>query len=454
MKETETIEFKKTTAELKEAVISISSMLNKQGFGTVYFGIEDSGKVVGQSIGFNTLNRVTQTIVDNIEPKIYPKVEVIEIDGKSCIQVIANGINSPYFAYNRAYIRVGESDKSLSVQEIKNRILNNKRLFWETEPSKKSIGDVDEKTLIDFMSRAKSAQRIDFDFDNVKTTLNKLHLLKGDYLTNAAEILFCNDNFMEIQAGTFAGTDKLTFLDFKLFKGDLFRLRQQAETYIFTTMRWRADLSGSRRIEIPEIPVRALSEAVGNSLVHRDFENSKGNEIAIYTDRIEIYNPGQFPEGIEPMDYYAGNEHSVLRNPHISEIIFRSKDIERWGSGIKRIHDECNRSNIRVEFKRLKTGFVVCFYRPERESDIPRVVEKVVERVVEKVVENISQNQKEIIQCMSSNPLISALAIARSLGISQRKVQTNIKRLKELGLISRIGPDKGGQWVVHKQRGT
>jgi len=154
------------------------------------------------------------------------------------------------------------------------------------------------------------------------------------------------------------------------------------------------------------------------------------------------------------MDYYAGNEHSVLRNPHISEIIFRSKDIERWGSGIKRIHDECNRSNIRVEFKRLKTGFVVCFYRPERESDIPRVVEKVVERVVEKVVENISQNQKEIIQCMSSNPLISALAIALSLGISQRKVQANIKRLKELGLISRIGPDKGGQWVVHKRRGT
>ena len=133
MKETETIEFKKTTAELKEAVISISSMLNKQGFGTVYFGIEDSGKVVGQSIGFNTLNRVTQTIVDNIEPKIYPKVEVIEIDGKSCIQVIANGINSPYFAYNRAYIRVGESDKKETFSDCgnKQRLISSQRCAGE-----------------------------------------------------------------------------------------------------------------------------------------------------------------------------------------------------------------------------------------------------------------------------------------------------------------------------------
>lgn len=41
----------------------------------------------------------------------------------------------------------------------------------------------------------------------------------------------------------------------------------------------------------------------------------------------------------------------------------KSKDIERWGSGIKRIHDECISAGVKVEFKRLKTGFVVVFYR-------------------------------------------------------------------------------------------
>ena len=38
-KETETLEFKKTTGEMKEAMVSISSMLNKYGIGTLYFGV-------------------------------------------------------------------------------------------------------------------------------------------------------------------------------------------------------------------------------------------------------------------------------------------------------------------------------------------------------------------------------------------------------------------------------
>jgi ATP-dependent DNA helicase RecG len=54
-KESETIEFKKSTAELKEAVIAIAAMLNKHGQGDVYFGISDDGKVVGQDIGRMTI---------------------------------------------------------------------------------------------------------------------------------------------------------------------------------------------------------------------------------------------------------------------------------------------------------------------------------------------------------------------------------------------------------------
>jgi ATP-dependent DNA helicase RecG len=36
-KESETLEFKKTTGEIKEAMVSIASILNKHGVGTLYF---------------------------------------------------------------------------------------------------------------------------------------------------------------------------------------------------------------------------------------------------------------------------------------------------------------------------------------------------------------------------------------------------------------------------------
>ena len=107
-------------------------------------------------------------------------------------------------------------------------------------------------------------------------------------MIKATEVLFCNDNSMEIQAAVFAGTDKITFLDIKKFKGNIFSLRRQAEAYIQEHIKWRADLSESRRKEIPEIPVRAFSEAIGNSLCHRDYTNPKGNEVAIFKDRVGV----------------------------------------------------------------------------------------------------------------------------------------------------------------------
>ncbi|MDO8747990.1 MAG: ATP-binding protein [Candidatus Omnitrophota bacterium] len=58
-KESETIEFKKSTSELKEAVISIVAMLNKHGHGVVYFGIDEHDRVAGMTVGRNTIREVT-----------------------------------------------------------------------------------------------------------------------------------------------------------------------------------------------------------------------------------------------------------------------------------------------------------------------------------------------------------------------------------------------------------
>ena len=59
-KESEILEFKKSTSELKEAIISIVGILNKHGKGEIVFGIKSSREVVGQSVNEKTLREISQ----------------------------------------------------------------------------------------------------------------------------------------------------------------------------------------------------------------------------------------------------------------------------------------------------------------------------------------------------------------------------------------------------------
>ena len=73
--ETETTEFKKSTGELKEGIISLSSMLNKHSDGTVYFGVKNNGDVIGQEIGDRTLRDVSQMVAY----KDFPVILIVSV---------------------------------------------------------------------------------------------------------------------------------------------------------------------------------------------------------------------------------------------------------------------------------------------------------------------------------------------------------------------------------------
>ena len=90
--------------------------------------------------------------------------------------------------------------------------------------------------------------------------------------------------------------------------------------------------------------------------------------------------------------------------------------------------------------------------RYERQKQSTRVEadigDGVVDGAVDRVVENLSENQKQIIELVGGDSYITAYEIGKSIGISLRKVQENIAKLKEMGILKRIGPAKGGHWQI------
>ncbi len=223
--ESETLELKKSTSELKEGIISIVSILNKHKKGTLYFGIKDNGEILGQEVTNQTIRNVTKTISENIEPKIYPSVSKITIENRDCIIVEFEGTDVPYFAYGRAYMRVGDEDRQLSQKAIKNLILkeeeHNNR--WEEKPSDITLKDIDEETLKTFVKKGKEKGRIPYEYTNKKEVLTRLGLIdKYGSIKNAGYVLFGKSPKIKLRVAIFATEEKTTFLDMQEFSGNIF----------------------------------------------------------------------------------------------------------------------------------------------------------------------------------------------------------------------------------------
>jgi ATP-dependent DNA helicase RecG len=135
--ESETLEFKRTTGQRREAARTICAMLNHHG-GRVIFGVEPDGRMIGQMVSDRTVEEVAQELGE-IEPPVFPGIERVDFaDGRQLLVVTAQpGSGQPYSCRGQAYRRVGTTSRQLSREEY-NRILL-ERLHgdqrWENQPA-------------------------------------------------------------------------------------------------------------------------------------------------------------------------------------------------------------------------------------------------------------------------------------------------------------------------------
>lgn len=196
-----------------------------------------------------------------------------------------------------------------------------------------------------------------------------------------------------------------------------------------------SDFTGTlQRTEIPEIPIDAIREALLNSFCHKDYASGQSNEVAIYKDRVEIYNPGKFPEGYEPRDFIEKSERPIRRNPKIARTLYFSKDIESFGTGLKRIADACEAANVAYEFKKMKSGFVVCFYRTgECDNKKPIKVDK-------KPIK--ADRQEQIIEYIKEYGAITNMEARNILGLADSTTKRLLKSMVDNNVLCMEGEYK------------
>ena len=430
MKESEFLELKKSTSELKEGIISIVSILNKHQKGELFFGIKNDGKIIGQTVTDKTIRDISKSISDHIEPKIFPKIKEVVFEGNKCIHIEFSGENIPYYAFGRAYIRVGDEDKQLSAKELEKMILdkNKEKMAWDKEVCNEAkLSDINVDKLKWFLKKAGKS------FDSVENSLKKLGLLSRGKLLNTAVILFAKnpENFFpnaKLRCAVFGETTAVT-IDMQQFTGDLFTLIEKAEKYILENIHIGMKVEGLYRVDVPEIDKEAFREAIINAFCHRNYYLYDSINIAIFKDRLEIRNPGLLYGGLT-IERIKKEEVSERRNELLAELFHQIHFVEKWGRGISLILSK----EPDADFKEVGRQFIVTF---KRKATIPKTREKAREKTREKIISLIKEN-----------PRITTQELADKTGLSPKGVEWNLKKLKDETTLKRVGGRKEGHWEI------
>lgn len=85
-RETETIELKSSLSKPEEIIETVSGFSNTKG-GKILIGVSNTGRILGVKIGEDTVERLTNKIAQNTDPKVQPRISIQEIDKKKIIVI-------------------------------------------------------------------------------------------------------------------------------------------------------------------------------------------------------------------------------------------------------------------------------------------------------------------------------------------------------------------------------
>jgi ATP-dependent DNA helicase RecG len=440
--ETEQIEYKESTGEIREAMISISAMLNKHRNGTVYFGVTNKGKVVGQQVGESTTRDISRKIYEQVKPVPNFTVEVEERDGKTVIKVAFDGEETPYAADGRYYIRVSDEDRAITQAQLFDLVHEKIKTYekWEDTLTHYTADDIDEQLLKECYADGLTVKRLSEPYTDKETVLTKLNLLVDGKLTNAGNVLFSKNKPLLLKLALYATDERRTLLDQEHFRGNIFECIKSGRLFVNSHMRWRAKIGAEVREDIPEVPVDAIREIVINSFAHARYSQIvSAHEIDITPSVVSIFNPGNLPVSVDPAEYAKGAKKSILKNPTIAEVLYLVNRIEQFGTGFRNVFALCGEAGVKINYVDDEQGFTFNFSR-----ELINALE------IGEAERELAATDYEVYKILRADGTISAENVAVKLGKSPRTVYRVFDILKAKGFIERVGGKFGGRWVVLK----
>ena len=476
--ESKNVEFKETLPDKSEKYMkTIIAFANTQG-GQLIVGVNDvTREVTGVDMDsvFKIMDRITNAVSDSCTPQIVPDITFQTIEGKTIVVVyVAPGANRPYYMKSRGkeggtYIRVAGTSRQADADKIKELELEGARISWDElicvgyevkeNAIKKLCRDMN-RYRNEMQQRKGNAEKLQQVTRAQLLNWNVIKKTEDGYLASNAFALLTGKHFYysRTQCAVFAGTDRGEFIDKKEYDGPLYGQIEEAYAFVLRNIRRSAKVEGLIRREGHELPPDAIREMIINAHCHRNFLDNSCVQVALYDDRLEVTSPGGLCYGLTLEEAISGR--SKQRNRIVAEVFNQMGLIEAWGTGLRNIRKAAKEYSLpEPQFIEMTGTFRVNLFRGlspmEDRQKIGKTSAKNLKSIGETSVKarksigvELNATQKSIIDLLSENVQMSGTELAEQIGISKRNIETNIKKLKEKGILVRHGSARAGYWEI------
>ncbi len=464
--ETQTVEWKSSWRD--EYLKWICGFANADG-GVLEVGKDDSGVVVGLADARRLLEDIPNKI--SMSMAIVAQVDLHDDDGLTWLSITVMPYPNPISYHGKYYIRMGATNRELTGNALTEFLLRKQGRTWDSVPLPGvKVSDLDSTAFREFRRMAVASGRLDADDLAVDdyALIDSLRLAEGNHLERAAVLLFHHDperwvRGAYVKLGFFENEADLAFMD--EVRGPLITMADRVLDILYAKyFRGMISYQGIQRVETYPIARAALREAVLNAILHKDYASGVPIQIKVLPDRLFVFNVGGLPTGWT-LEYLLTHTVSEPRNPVLASVFFRSGQVEAWGRGIAKMESvsrsqskpapvfTVTASDVKVTLPFPTSGPSPATSQPGEagtDSTVRDVRDDVLD-VLDNVLENnnlVSKRSHALLVALAETPQASQEELARTVGVTARTVRRDLQRLKEAGLIRRVGSDRQGHWVL------
>lgn len=425
----------------------ICGYANAQG-GRLYIGCNDDGKVVGLNNAHKLLEDLPNKIRDSMG--IIVGVNLLETHGKEYIEIDVPAYPIGISCKGVYYYRSGSTKQVLTGPALEAFLMRKRGVTWDNLPLPAfRVTDVDDKVVEFFKQSATRKGRLDQSVlsESKDVLLEKLHLTSGDYLTNAAMLLFASDPERwqlgaYIKIGYFENDADLLYQD-EIHGSILGQIDKAVELCYLKYMKAKISYEGMQRIERYFVPEAAFREALLNAICHKQYESGVPIQISVYPDRMYIANCGCLPEKWTVANL-LGKHASRPYNPNVAHVFNLAGLIESWGRGIEKIRNTCVDNGIPEPQYHVTPGDIMIEFDAP-----PELVIREKSQGAVRTVGNENGLERDVLSVLAESPECTVTQLAERLKVSRKAISYHLKNLKEKQKIERIGTSRKGSWRIN-----